>query len=1091
MTDHDDDEEEAAGIPVRLERTDPEGHVTESGPHVTGSGRHTTGSGRHTTGSGRHTTGSGRHTTGSGRHTTGSGRHASDSGPHVTESGPHTTDSGSHATDSGRHTTELDSHTTDSGAAVAESGRHVTESGRHVTESGRHVTNRNIVPRAVTREPGGRPDLPEDDFDAVTPVRPLPHDPFEHEAATRPLGNDDAPENLGATVGGRSTRALHRADTLPGRGPRTPARAWTDRASVPASLDYALRAAAIVAVLGLGVAGIAQPESALRGGIAWLAFLFFVLAGWGTLVARIARAGDPDGGVRAALGAAGYLAIAGVLVAAGVLNRPAILILIGLGFAGFAWRELTTPVASWHRLRDAAGFVRANPALGVVVGALGAVACARMLAAVAGTTPLDGAGAAPLVKRLLDAGNLVEPFSFHRLTAYGGQTALQALGAARGSLANPHLIDHGLGLGLALIVIVDYARQRGTQPLWIALIALVVVVLPDPSLDTASAWTGVVAFLALYRSAVREQWALVGLVAAVTCALHHSLVAVAVVFVASVLGSRLAGLARAMPLREAWHEERRAWAVVAGVALAVIVPWWIAAHASSHNFLFPLVGGTWNHGLSLGPAVTTWTQELAYLVACCADTFPIVVLPLLALVLAFATDHRPGRPLASLAIASAFGVVVLAHILAGGEPAQLWRHAFGFAVALAIVMVVEIGADDDGQVGVVPLGRWLVLAALVLQLVGARRGLPARALALGDDIRAAAAIDRDGDPGARADQRRYRAMQAALPAGAAAIAMVDAPGLLDYRRNSIANLDVAGLASPETGLPWFTGAEPLRAYLVAQGYRYAAIARADRAGVRRAREVHRLFSGSERRQLLAAYAVDAIDSFGELAATTAVVYDDDGLAVLDLGRPLRDASRRQTRGDEPALRAAWVRELADREGLHDAWSLTSRGDLRFEDGTGAPNTDVPRSNATPRAPPEVAPRGAASAELDRQLGRPVRRRAHLRVRGATDMRLVLHAQLAPGIGEMRPRLDVSLDGELLASELASPGGQYAIDVTVPRGQLAGGWHDVYLVFSGVAAPVDRPTEDQIDHHSDAAGSAPQDPGIPAVARLEAVEWAAP
>jgi len=40
----------------------------------------------------------------------------------------------------------------------------------------------------------------------------------------------------------------------------------------------------------------------LRGGIAWLAFLFFVLAGWGTIVTRIAQVREPDAGLRAAPG---------------------------------------------------------------------------------------------------------------------------------------------------------------------------------------------------------------------------------------------------------------------------------------------------------------------------------------------------------------------------------------------------------------------------------------------------------------------------------------------------------------------------------------------------------------------------------------------------------------------------------------------------------------------------------------------------------------------------------------------------------------------------------------------------------------------
>jgi hypothetical protein len=935
-----------------------------------------------------------------------------------------------------------------------------TASGRHVTESGRHVTNRNIVPRSgmsasdhATHEGSGAWELhgrgiePED-FDVPT---------RRHTGDVPALARRPRSEPSGST----------------------PPRTGGDRAPVPVALDRALRVVAVLAVLGLGTAGLAQPTSVLRGGVAWLGFLLFVLTGWGAIVTRIARPDArteaPDAGLGAALGAAGYLAIGGVLVAAGVLTRPAILGLIGLGFAGFAWHELTAPSASWHRVRAAWELVRKNPALGVLIGVLGLVACIRIVGAVAALdrNPWDDDLAyTPLVKRLLDTGDLVEPFSFRRLGAYGGQTALLALGAARGTLANVHLVDKGLGLAVALLAMVGHARERRTQPVWLGLIALVLVVLPETAINTASYWTGVVAFLALYRCVVRERWPLVGLLAAVTCTLRQNFLAVVAVFLAAVLISRLVTLARTMPLGEAWRRERRAWAWIAGVALAVIVPWWIAAYVSNDTFLFPIIDGTWNHQLSLRPAATSWAEELRSLVTCCLETSPIVVIPILALALAFVTDRRLGRPLTSLAIASTLGFVLIVHSLVGGETFHLWRYAFGFATTLAILLVLEIGAGDEARVELPPLGRWLVLAALVLQVVAGRGALPKQATALFDDVREAAAIDRRGDPNARAEQRRYRAMQDAIPPGERALVMLDDPALLDYRRNPIANLDTPGFASPGPQLPAFRGAEPLRAYLVAQGYRYAAFVRSERSRYffRRGFWIERMFTDAELFQIMSAYTIDAIESFAELSTTTQVRYDDDGLVVLDLATPLREATRRAADGaDEPTRRGAWVRALADREGLHDAWSLTTRADLRFEDGTGAlryvdGSLDDPRWYEVTHARPEPARRGTAIL--------PLLRRAHLRVRGASDMRLVLGAAIALNTVYTHPRLDVSLDGELLASVVADATGHYAVDVTVPRDRLAGGWRDLYLVFSSIADP-DKDVRDL------------------RIARLETVEWSPP
>ena len=95
--------------------------------------------------------------------------------------------------------------------------------------------------------------------------------------------------------------------------------------------------------------------------------------------------------------------------------------------------------------------------------------------------------------------------------------------------------------------------------------------------------------------------------------------------------------------------------------------------------------------------------------------------------------------------------------------------------------------------------------------------------------------------------------------------------------------------------------------------------------------------------------------------------------------------------------------------------------------------------------------------------------------GQCDASCLQHLALphiALGMVNTHPRLDVSLDGELVASAVADATGHYAIAATVPRDRLAGGWHDLYLVFSSIGDP-DRDLRDV------------------RVARLEAVEWSPP
>ena len=840
-----------------------------------------------------------------------------------------------------------------------------------------------------------------------------------------------------------------------------------------ATFDGVGRVIAIAVVVGLGLVGFARPGSILSGGLAWLAFLLCTASGWGAIVAKLTNVEEPDFGLRAAWGLAAYIAVTGPLVAIGVCSRPVILVLIALGVVMFAWREWTTSTPCVRVVRRGVRWARANQGVATVVIVLGALALLQLAGAVSSLdrNPWDDDIAyTPMIKRLLDAGDLVEPFSFRRLSAYGGQTVLGALGAARGTLANVHLIDRGLCFAVTLLLLLGLARERRTHPMWIALIALVVLLMPDTSINTAAHWSGVAMFVALYRTVTRGDWALVGLVGAATCTLRQNYIVVVVLFVGVVLLSRLFSERRGTSWAAAWAIERPVWLRTVGVAFAAILMWWVAAFVSSRTFLFPVIDGTWNHALSLKPAVMSWAEELQFIVWSCIETTPLVIVPVLFVLLAFATDPRRGRPLRSLFIAGTLGFLALGHSFAGTDPFHIWRYAFGFAIALTIVFALEIGTDQERGPRLVTLGRWLLLASLVLQLLVGRDELPKRFAGLFADLREASALGNHGDPSARAEARRYEAMQAAMPPGARLAVMVDDPAYLDFGRNTIANLDTPGFASPGSQLPAFRGAEPIRSYLVDQGYRYLAFVRPERSRYfyRRAFWLWRLFNDGELFAAMSAYAIDTIESFTELATTSTVLYDIDGLVVLELDVPVTTGTTLPGAGDEAARRAAFIRALADREELHDAWSLTTRDDIRFEDGIGAlkfvdAGVDDPTWFEIVRPRSTEALRGTPI--------RPLFRRAHLRIRGTGAMRLVMRAAIALNQTYTRPRLDLSIDGDPLTSVVADERGHYAIDVVVPADRLGGGWHDLYLVLS----TSNEPEKDARDLR---------------VGRLELVEWTA-
>jgi hypothetical protein len=112
------------------------------------------------------------------------------------------------------------------------------------------------------------------------------------------------------------------------------------------------------------------------------------------------------------------------------------------------------------------------------------------------------------------------------------------------------------------------APRRGVDRLIGALLVLVVALMPDASINTASYWSGAALFLALYRTVAEadvdapRRLALAGLVAAAACTLRQNYLPVAVGFLALVLVFRSGGRScrRCAPIGgSGWARSSVAW----------------------------------------------------------------------------------------------------------------------------------------------------------------------------------------------------------------------------------------------------------------------------------------------------------------------------------------------------------------------------------------------------------------------------------------------------------------------------------------------------------------------------------------------------
>jgi hypothetical protein len=656
----------------------------------------------------------------------------------------------------------------------------------------------------------------------------------------------------------------------------------------------ALRGLAIAVPLGCAVLGLVATDSVLVGGAAWSIALVACLAGWGHLVRRWLGA-DADLGLVLAWGAGAAMTVAGVLLAAGVLSRPALLALIAVGLAAFAWQQATAAPPAVPAWLAAARAHPSRTAFWLLIAVIAGVNALCALAAVDGNVYDDDIIYTPMVRRLLEIGDLDEPFSFRRLSAYGGQTVLQGLAAARGTLANLYLADGVVFQLIALLLVTGMAyppKSSGSRTrideVLVGLGVLVLVLLPSTAVNTASYWTGVVFFVATYRTVVAagadgaltaRGFAVAGTLAACAGTLRQSYLPVAILFLLAVLVAR----------RPRWRDggERRLWLATALGGAIALVPYALAALRSNHTFLYPFWAGTANPHIHTRPALASAWHELQFFVEVTLEPDPIrVALPLLP-VLLLARDRRPGRPLLALALASGAGYLLLVHSFLLSVPQNLWRYAFGYTTALVLVLIVEVArsADTDGDapVQVSTLGRLILAGALLVQLAVSGRGLAREYRDAAGDLQAAVATG--GVPiGEAAVARAYRELQAAVPAGVTLAVLLDQPFHLDHARNHVINLDTPGYASFRPGLPFFQGPAPVIDYFLRHGIRYLAFVRADRSRYMYRRDfwLQRMLFDTELWRVQGAYMVDFLDTTAAIAAQRRILLERDGMVVVDL-----------------------------------------------------------------------------------------------------------------------------------------------------------------------------------------------------------------
>jgi hypothetical protein len=675
------------------------------------------------------------------------------------------------------------------------------------------------------------------------------------------------------------------------------------------------RAGAVFAWTLIALMALAAPVTLLfpkfakiERGALWGAVVLVSMAGWGALVERLAfPRTKADLGLRLAWGAGALVAVGGLLCLVSVATAPVLLVLVlggvalSLMDAARARRDLGARVVAWVRFWPSASLI-VFLSLAILTGfyyfagASGAILNLND----------DQVAYLSFPQKILATGTLLDPFSVRRITAFGGHSFLQALtvvGAA--SPLQISILDLGLSLVITLALMLGAIGRRTawmTRVLWV-LPALVLVTMQNIRANSASEMSGVLFFLAMYRTATSQGFkerpvaggVLLALLGAAACTLRQSyLVPVAVFMVVLYLPSLWAATRADAPERKRRLVEI---GVAAGALVLFLAPWALLSHLSHRTFLFPVVTGNYRPNYGAFKTDSLFVDRVKFLWMNICFCNPVHSIPVFLLAGLLIPWRRTNGALPALLWASFIGFVLVVFSIPLSDQWNIARYYYGFAVASVMATMLAALSLPRGDRLLRPrvlLPAALVVIATVAQIEEAHPTIYPDYVHLGTGILVARShpsiLDDAGD--------NYRKLQGTIPAGVPLLVMVDESFWFDFRRNRVDLVDLPGAASPEPGMP-LEDDEKLVSYLKGQGYRYIAFVRSTASKSLYQRDHWNkvlVKPGPEIWKLSAPFYLKMFDRFDSLAKSRLRLYEDANMMALDLGTPAK--------APEPVVKAA-------------------------------------------------------------------------------------------------------------------------------------------------------------------------------------------
>ena len=620
------------------------------------------------------------------------------------------------------------------------------------------------------------------------------------------------------------------------------------------------------------------------GAILWSMLILLSVAGYGSLLLRLA------GVRRAPLTTAATSGFAVVLLLGGLLNLRGLiavsvlygLLALGLVAGALGWLQRGAPTEA---ARSQAATSSGSWAAGALLLVFAAMFALRLGASV--HTPYYQISddynfylASP-VKMLETHHFAPDPFSERRImSSLGGNNFLEVLVLAALPIEDVQMADRAVGLLLLALLAFRLSRQFELTQTQTAAMAALFLLMPQLQFNLtfvilpAALFLGMVSIAADTGALAQRPWLqalLLGITAGAIGTIKSTYIVHGVLFflVFALLESRRRGLLAGFQMF-----------LVAGCGcLLVMAPWMIANHQASATWFYPSLGQGYHYSrYKLYPPPGNYDLRIV-MKKVLPFNAPMVVIALAIWI--WGRRDAGSRSAMTLAIAAAVASILVG-VATGGDSVRRYNYPCLLPAILLTFAVFASRANAAPE-----QRRWRLAtfaSAAFILLVAFSVGFNTFTYEYGWYLRSFRASLTDFRITTPEVRTEYAALQAAVPRDGTMLETVAYAFLLDYRQHHIYMADVPGGASLPPGWPARQPGEVLADYLRRCGIRYLAysyhdgVELTDDAAAYTMKDPHATqWIHSEN-----ALQLDAHHQYEELAQTRRHLFDDGKVFVLDL-----------------------------------------------------------------------------------------------------------------------------------------------------------------------------------------------------------------